>query len=151
MKKYLLIAALIIVAFFVYTRFDQRPADMISTEPTSLAPSDATYTMVLFNDGTGMRDVIAKGFTMRLVDNTITGKICNSFNGAYTLSTDAILTAPQVVSTKMMCEPDVMAVENAFFAALGKGLDMRTDGQDITFTAGTTVFVFKPFAGVSAQ
>lgn len=155
MKKALLVVAFIafaILSYVLYTNPATAPARApTSTEPTSLAPSDATYAMVLFNDGTGMRDVIDKNFTLRLVENTINGKICNSFNGAYALSTDAILTAPQVVSTKMMCEPNIMAVENALFASLATGLDMRTDGQDITLTSGANVFVFKPLAGASTE
>lgn len=71
----------------------------------------------------------SKAPVMRLVMTHISGKaVCNSYQGKFSLSGDH-LSFSEIASTKMMCEPGIMDLENAFFEALQLSKDWKIDNN----------------------
>lgn len=73
----------------------------------------------------------------------VSGKAgCNSFSGSYT-ATGGSLTFDQLAMTRMGCEPDVMAQEDAFSKALADTRSATVAGDVLTLkdASGETVMV----------
>jgi heat shock protein HslJ len=52
-------------------------------------------------------------------DNRISGKSgCNNYSGRYTLTGNRLAVIPPMISTRMMCEPALMQLENEYIALL---------------------------------
>lgn len=77
---------------------------------------------------------------VRFSEDRISGNAgCNSFGGGYHLS-GGVMTASQVISTKMACVGPGMDQENAFFAILGQPMTVTwQDDGSVTLSddAGT--------------
>lgn len=60
---------------------------------------------------------------------------CNRFGGRYDLQGDKISFSP-LMATRMACQPEVMAAEQAFFDMLGKVRAMKLDGEALELLDG---------------
>jgi heat shock protein HslJ len=68
---------------------------------------------------------------------------CNTFNGTYTIDGHAITFGP-LATTRMACADDVMAIEDAYLAALD-GASSWSIGEDgLLVLDGTTMLTFSP-------
>jgi heat shock protein HslJ len=68
---------------------------------------------------------------------------CNSFGGTYKAGSDGKISFSELASTLMACDGD-MEAESAYFTALGKVQQFKTDQGQLTFTSadGKTTLVF---------
>jgi heat shock protein HslJ len=66
---------------------------------------------------------------------------CNSMFGPYTLL-EGTLTAPNLASTMMACDPDLMDQDAWISSLLAHGVDVTVDGETVTFTGGSNVITF---------
>lgn len=77
-------------------------------------------------------------------DGTVSGSTgCNTFNGTYTIDGSAITFGP-LATTRMACAADVMAIEDAYLAALdgASSWSIGSDGQ--LMLDGTAAMTFGP-------
>jgi heat shock protein HslJ len=81
-------------------------------------PADVSATLALFEDGR------AAGLAG-----------CNLYEGPYELEGDAITFGP-IATTRMMCEPSAMEIEQAFLAALGAAARWTSGAGGLTMTDG---------------
>lgn len=76
-------------------------------------------------------------------DGSLSGSAgCNRFMGSYTLDGDAIAVTP-LATTRMACDAETMARENAFLDLLQAAATWTADGRSVTIVAasgGTLVF-----------
>jgi heat shock protein HslJ len=72
---------------------------------------------------------------------------CNHYSSAYRLSGSS-LTLDGLGGTDMGCEPDVMAAESAYLAALGAVDSAVADGEDLLLTGDGVELRFTPVAPV---
>lgn len=89
-------------------------------------------------DGTSWRIIIIEGAPpvpgrdaaeLRFAGNRISGTVgCNQLSGIFT-SDGVRLTVSQLTSTRMACEPALMAQESRLIALLGQSLAMRVDAR----------------------
>lgn len=68
---------------------------------------------------------------------------CNSMFGAYTVAGD-VLTVPQMASTMMACQDDLMAQDTWLAAFLAAGPTWTLEGDTLTLTDGTDTLVLGP-------
>ena len=67
---------------------------------------------------------------------------CNHYSGTYRLDGDAV-EIDGLGGTEMGCEPDVMAAESAYLAALGAAGEARIDGGELVLTGGDVTLRFR--------
>ncbi len=69
---------------------------------------------------------------------------CNEFGASYTASPDGKLSFGPVMATKMACD-SLMVQENAYFNALAKVAQFKTEGGKLTLTSadGKTSLVYR--------
>ena len=86
--------------------------------------------------------------TIAFADGSVSGtSACNVYGGSYTADADGSMTFGQLHSTLMACEPDLMAVEQAYLKALGSvttfsvtdTLTLSGNGASLTFDKAPTV------------
>src|SRR5262245_28914108 len=86
----------------------------------------------------GSLDVdLPEGVTVTAVftADTVLGKSgCNTYNGGYTTTADGGLVFGNLASTRMACPEDQMAVEGAFFAAIGSVASYAIDGESLVMS-----------------
>ncbi|WP_232496440.1 MULTISPECIES: META domain-containing protein [Methylotenera] len=84
-------------------------------------------------------------------DNRISGKSgCNNYSGSYTLTGNKLAVIPPMISTRMMCPPALMQLENEYIAilstaekvelsAMGALIMTSQNGKTITFMTNDAV------------
>lgn len=114
--------------------------DVVSTgpeAPTKLA--DTQWTIVEIN---GAAPTAERKAEILFTADRISGNAgCNSFGGGYTLA-GSVMTASQIISTKMACLGPGMDQENAAFKILGQPMTVtRQDDGSLTLSdeAGTMI------------
>jgi heat shock protein HslJ len=81
--------------------------------------------------------------TLVLEDGQLGGvSFCNHYSGTYRLDGDA-LGIDGLGGTEMGCEPDVLAAESAYVAALGAAETARIDDEDLVLTGDGTTLRFR--------
>lgn len=89
---------------------------------------------VLVEEGEIAAATALNEISFSLVDGRISGSAgCNRFNAGYRLDNGQIQIAG-IASTRMACEPDVMARENAFLTSLSNVTAIQMDGEDLLLT-----------------
>jgi heat shock protein HslJ len=87
-----------------------------------------------------------QSITLQFVpDGSANGKGgCNEFGTTYTAAADGKLSFGPVMSTKMACD-SLMVQENAYFNALGKVTQFKTEGGRLTLSSadGKTTLVYR--------
>ncbi len=79
-------------------------------------------------------------------DGRVSGSTgCNRFTAAYTLEGDQ-LELGMIASTRMACAPPLLALEQAYVAALGRVARWRIEGEDLTLSdaQGNELLRFAP-------
>mgnify|MGYP001559244649 CR=1 FL=1 len=81
-------------------------------------------------------------YTLLITDTKISGRICNSFSGSYSLSGNIIVSGP-LASTKMACIGEAGDYENIFFLAITSKPAFQDQNDQMTLTGGGNILVFK--------
>jgi heat shock protein HslJ len=68
-------------------------------------------------------------------EGAVSGMICNSFNGAYSIDEQGRMFAKNIAATKKYCEGDLMTAETEFFKALDKGVTVASTEDGVTLTS----------------
>jgi heat shock protein HslJ len=77
-------------------------------------------------------------------DGTMSGSAgCNTFNGTYTIDGHAVTFGP-LATTRMACADDVMAIEDAYLAALDGASSWSIAEDGLLVLDGTTMLTFIP-------
>ena len=154
-QKYLapLIGAALLVVIVITLIVVQSGAAQQPPAPGS-ASTDPQHLMIprwflnaLILDGLAV-DIPAdqQSITLQFVpDGSANGKGgCNEFGASYTVSPDGKLSFGPVTSTKMACD-SLMAQENAYFNALAKVTQFKTEGGKLTLSSadGKTSLVYR--------
>ncbi|MGN6278215.1 MAG: META domain-containing protein [Sphingomonas sp.] len=98
---------------------------------TSATPPKLAGTSWSIANINGAPPTATRATEVRFSEDRISGNAgCNSFGGGYTIAGD-VMTATQVISTKMACVGDSMDQESAFFKILGQPMTMtwQDDGS----------------------
>ncbi|SOB87521.1 META domain-containing protein [Sphingomonas guangdongensis] len=80
--------------------------------------------------------------TLSFTDGALTGKVCNTLRGSYTLARGILTTAP-IAATRMMCPPASMAAERAVISALGQKLYVHQGTDGLVLSDGETSLTLK--------
>ena len=137
-KTVALIVAIIIIALAIGSFSMKAARRTAPTTPTGARQMllKHPFTMVRFTDAKGSHDVKANKFEIGFGTDKVSGVICNSFSGGYTLTDGQTIQAEQVVSTKKACEASIMDVESAFFDGLRAGMTIQSDANgDLVLTS----------------
>jgi heat shock protein HslJ len=82
--------------------------------------------------------------TLTVTPDQLSGRsFCNSFSSGYRID-GATLAVDGLGGTDMACEPDVMAAETAYLAALGRADTVAHDGTDLVLTGDGVRLRFSP-------
>ena len=86
-------------------------------------------------DSAGDIDVSAKAIVLTVDDATVSGSVCNTFGGSYTLR-GTVLRIDSLASTEMWCEsPEgIMDLESRFLDALAASNTVRFEGTTLVLT-----------------
>jgi heat shock protein HslJ len=111
-----------------------------ATEATALVGRTFTATEV-----TGSYTIVpGSSITLIFEKDKLSAKAgCNSMFGAYTVTGD-VLTVPQMGSTMMACQEDLMAQDRWLAAFLSSGPTWALDGDTLTLTDGKDTLVLGP-------
>ena len=110
------------------------------TQP--LAIENGTWSIITYNN----QEISKSSYTMQIDGNRISGKICNSFGGDFTVN-DNLLKTSKMMGTLMACSPNVMEIEGGIMTALNSGVIVTMDGKNLTMTSSSgTVFALSPGA-----
>ena len=108
-----------------------------SDHPGARSLADTQWTIASIN---GAAPVVQRKTEMRFTADRVSGNAgCNSFGGGYTFVGD-VMTATQLISTKMACLGPGMAQEDAVFKILAKPVTVtwQSDGSlTLSDDAGT--------------
>lgn len=132
------------------------------------ASNDASGGATTGGDLTGVTWVLDHASMMTLVDRVPTGAridiafgaadvhgraACNSYGGGYEADASAgSLSFSDLASTQMACDPPLMDLESAYFAALGDVTGYQVTGNQtgLVLTGGTAALTFTPQAPTEA-
>ncbi len=84
--------------------------------------------------------------TLTFTDLQMSGRVCNSFSGAYALDEGGVFRGGNVAQTLMACTPDeIMRLETDFTEALRESTRYRREGDRLTLltTAGQELLTFQ--------
>lgn len=101
------------------------------------------WTLTAASDTAGAIDVSATAVVLTIDDTTITGRVCNSFGGDYSL-VGSTLKIGSLAQTEMYCtSPDgIMDLESRFVTALGNVNTARYEGTNLILTGVNIRLVF---------
>jgi len=119
------------------------------TVQKSLALTDGAWQLLSFNNGQGGME--ANRATARITarfseDGWVSGNAgCNTFRGSYEANGDRIAIGP-LVTTRMMCAEDVMAVEKAFLQGMARASRYQIEEGRLSLMdeAGVILLIFLP-------
>lgn len=130
------------------TDVEPRAGDAVAVEPAQGNIEGTVWQAFEFNGKPLAESVI---ITLELNDGRIAGRsACNRYTGPYEIdmqSRSLEITGP-LAGTRMACMPDVMDVENAFNAGIGKITAYRVDDGPVLvlFAGGDEMLRLKPQA-----
>lgn len=131
----LAILAVITSVFGIYTALNQSGA--MSEHITG------QWTLVDARDSAGDIDTTPTAVVLTVDDTTVSGKVCNSFSGGYSLN-GSTLAIDNLAITEMYCtEPaGIMDMETRFVTALGAANTVRYEGTNLVVTGVDIRLVF---------
>lgn len=107
------------------------------TPPAAVSMQDALlaqdWVMIAERSGTTMTDVASQGWTLSFQGGRISGRICNSMSGPYTLEGNR-MTFGGVAMTKMFCTGQPGEIEADFSASLSDGFTVTIENDQLTLT-----------------
>lgn len=124
MKNIVYIIALLAIVLGIIVFFDKDKKDSPYTKPPlAILPNTEWVMASVAEEGASVEEsVLALNFKLSFDGKkSVSGKICNSFNGKYYENGPSIKVS-ELISTKMACENIVDRIETNFFSALSGGI-----------------------------
>lgn len=95
-----------------------------------------SWRMISLKQGSAAsKDVSELDLTVSFDGSKMTGKVCNSMSGDYTVDANDVLKAPTVISTKMFCAGVMGEAESAFTGSLSTGFKLSYADNTLTMAS----------------
>lgn len=115
---------------------DSGGSDLLVYSPGLAGLAGTSWTATGINNGTAavVSDATTSAVTATFEEgNALSGSGgCNTYSSTWTTTPPDGLTIGPVSATEMACEPDVMATEQQYFAALAKVATYQVEGNQLT-------------------
>jgi heat shock protein HslJ len=101
------------------------------------------WTLIEAKDATGDIDVSLTTIVLTASSTELSGSVCNTFSGSYSLSGTTLTVGP-IATTEMWCESPagLMDVESRFVNALSQSNTVRYEGTNLVLTGVDIRLVF---------
>lgn len=97
------------------------------------------YRLIEFNNS---RVSLEKPYTILFNNGNISGRICNTYNGEYSINSNKLY-ATKIISTKMACVGEAQTLEDSLFKLVNEGALITQDREFLTLqSASGSTMVF---------
>jgi heat shock protein HslJ len=141
MKRILALFAIMALAGAGCTMPWSSKTDTNVVTPTGI---QGKWKMVTMKQGSAAaKNVADLALTVTFDGGKMSGNVCNSMSGDYTLDANNVLLAPAIVSTKMFCAGPMGEAESAFTSGMSAGFKTSFDDGLMMLNSDEFVLVFE--------